>query len=196
MGPGTVVVQTHTCLPKMAVPDPHVRIRLVCRRGTPVADMLTNSPPLPLIIDHIHDNDSMTAEDEAAIMLALQHRDRVRRIRLKMPLSILQELALAMDEEFPMLEYLYMTPSVCNPWFTLPNTFQAPRLRHLILTDFAFPMTSPLIKTNQQYWPRLTLASTHPSICVLAPKRPTPTNLTYTSARDTRDQFSLHYSQP
>src|SRR6267154_3223413 len=35
---------------------------LVCTNGTPVADMLSHSPPLPLIIDyHGHD---ITAEDE------------------------------------------------------------------------------------------------------------------------------------
>jgi hypothetical protein len=128
----------------------HLNLSLLCRRGLPVADILTCSPPLPLIIDHIHDNiyDSISAEDKAGIMLALQHRDRVRRIRLKMPLSILQELVLAMDGEFPMLEYLYITPSECNSWFILLDTFQAPRLRHLILTDFALPITSPLIETN------------------------------------------------
>ena len=88
----------------------HLNLRLVCRRGTPVADMLTNSPPLPLIIDHIRGIDSITAEDEAGIMLALQHRDRVRRIRLEMPFFDLQKLIPAIDEEFPILEYFYIAP--------------------------------------------------------------------------------------
>ena len=124
----------------------HLNLRLVCRRGTPVADMLTNSPLLPLIIDHIRPIDSITAEDEAGIMLALQHRDRVRRIRLEMPLWNLQKLIPAMDEEFPMLEYLYIAPPAkYDSWLILPNTFQAPHLRHLILMNFAFSIRSPLV---------------------------------------------------
>jgi hypothetical protein len=130
----------------------HLNLSLLCRPGTPVADMLTNSPPLPLIIDHIHDNifyDSITAEDAAGIMLALQHRDRVRRIRLQMPLWILWKFIPAINDEFLMLEYLYITPPTKqNSWLTLPNTFQAPHLRHLILMNFAFPITSPLITTS------------------------------------------------
>jgi hypothetical protein len=56
---------------------------LVCTRGTPVADMLAHSPPLPLIIDHINQDPVTTAEDEEGILLALQHHDRVRRVRLE-----------------------------------------------------------------------------------------------------------------
>jgi hypothetical protein len=127
----------------------HLNLCLVCRPGTPVSVMLTNSPPLPLIIDHIRDNGSITAEDEAGIMLALQHRDRVRRIRLEMPLLNLQKLVPAIDEEFPMLEYLYIVPPTkCDSWLILPNTFQAPHLRHLVLLNFNFSIASPLITTS------------------------------------------------
>jgi hypothetical protein len=59
---------------------------LVCTRGTPVADMLAHSPPLPLIIDHINQDPVTTAEDEEGILLALQHHDRVRRVRLQVPI--------------------------------------------------------------------------------------------------------------
>ncbi|KAI0275817.1 hypothetical protein BGY98DRAFT_1098587 [Russula aff. rugulosa BPL654] len=73
--------------------------------------MLANSPPLPLIIDHIlKDQDrDITTEDEEGILLALQHHHRVRRIRLEMPVPNLQKLVTAMDEEFPMLEFLCIT---------------------------------------------------------------------------------------
>src|SRR6266566_5205399 len=88
----------------------YLRLCLVCTTGTPVAHMLANSPPLPLIIDHIlkdQDHD-ITAEDEEGILLALQHHHRVQRIRLEMPVPSLQKLVTAMDEEFPMLEFLYI----------------------------------------------------------------------------------------
>ncbi|KAI0290791.1 hypothetical protein BC826DRAFT_1025269, partial [Russula brevipes] len=63
----------------------------VCTRGTPVADILVHSPPLSLIIDHIHQDPVTTAEDEG-ILLALQYRDSVRRVRLLMPVPNFQKL--------------------------------------------------------------------------------------------------------
>jgi len=75
----------------------------------------------------------------------------VRRIRLGLPVSDLQKLLTAIDEEFPMLEYLYLVPP--SPRDTeselmLPTTFQAPRLRHLMLGLFSFPIRSPLLTTE------------------------------------------------
>lgn len=59
---------------------------LVCTHGTPVADMLAHSPPLPLVIDHADKDHDISTEDEKGIIHALQHRDRVCRIRLWMPM--------------------------------------------------------------------------------------------------------------
>jgi len=85
----------------------HLQVSLVCARGTPVADMLAHFPPLPLIIDHIDDKyHVLSPEDEEGIIFALQHRDRVRRIRIRKSVSILQGLIIALDGEFPVLEYL------------------------------------------------------------------------------------------
>jgi hypothetical protein len=110
--------------------------------------MLANAPPFPLIIDHIlkdQDHD-ITAEDEEGILLALQHHHRVRRIRLEMPVPILQKLVTAMDEDFPMLEFLYITaPTEQDASLVLPQTFQAPHLRHLVLDNVICPITSPLL---------------------------------------------------
>ena len=69
--------------------------------------MLAHSPPLPLTIDRVNLNDDITAEDEEGIILALQHRDRVRPIRLRKSVAILQK---PLDGEFPILEYLYVMP--------------------------------------------------------------------------------------
>ncbi|KAI0276396.1 hypothetical protein BGY98DRAFT_986184, partial [Russula aff. rugulosa BPL654] len=44
----------------------------VCTYGTPVADMLAHSPPLPLVIDYERRRRrDITAEDEEAVILAL-----------------------------------------------------------------------------------------------------------------------------
>jgi hypothetical protein len=139
---------------------------LVCTRGTPVADMLAHSPPLPLIIDYLYPpiaddsddanslddadplDDYVTVKDEEGVALALQHRNRVRRIRIQMPTSNLLRLIMAIDGEFLMLDYLYFTRSSEYPTnLILPKTFQAPRLRHLILLNTAIPIGSPLLIT-------------------------------------------------
>jgi len=107
--------------------------------------MLAHSPPLPLIIDYIDQGHDVTADEEAGIVLALRQRDRVRRIRLVMPVPELQRLIMAMDGEFPRLEHLYIGPPTKHTTgLVLPETFQA-HLRHLILINFAFPLGSPLL---------------------------------------------------
>src|SRR6266404_1090234 len=75
----------------------HLGVSLVCTIGKPVADMLAQSPThLPLIIDYVS-KDDITAEDEEAIVLALEQGDRVRRIRLRMPCLCLQKFTMAID---------------------------------------------------------------------------------------------------
>ena len=131
----------------------HLRLSLVCARGTPVEDMLAHSPPLPLIIDHLDQHNDITAADGQGIALALQHRDRVRRIRLMKSVSILQKYVMALlDGEFPILEYLsiihqrYRRPSIEDSIrLNLPETFRAPHLRHLVLMSFAIPIGSQLL---------------------------------------------------
>ncbi|KAI9461533.1 hypothetical protein F5148DRAFT_1315956 [Russula earlei] len=126
----------------------HLGLCLLCTYGTPVADMLAQSPALPLVMDYINIQCELTAQDEEGMLLALRHRDRVRRIRLWMPVANLEKLIAAMDDEFPMLDYLYiMPPAKHDTPLVLPETLQAPHLRHLILDDFAFPIGAPLLNT-------------------------------------------------
>ena len=107
--------------------------------------MLTHSPPLPIIIDYLHVVTNITAEDKEGILLALKHRDRVRRIRLRAFVTSLERLVAAIEEGFPMLEYLYIEPmSASDLNWSLPSTFRAPRLRHLVLFYFEFPTGSTL----------------------------------------------------
>ena len=142
----------------------HLGLHLVCTHGTPVADMLTHSPRLPLIIDYIDQGRGVTADEEEGIVLALQQRDRVRRIRLMMPVPELQRLIMAMEGEFPILEHLYMGPPTKHTTgLILPGTFQA-HLRHLILINFAFSLGSPLLtNTTAAALVSLVLQRIHPS---------------------------------
>ena len=134
----------------------HLRVSLVCGRGTPVADMLAHSPPVPLIIDHIDEEyDVLTPEDEEGIILALQHRDRVRRIRIMKSISILQKIVIALDGEFPILEYLlikqqhhqllWMEP---DTHLKFPETLRAPHLCQLVIMNFSLPIESPMLTST------------------------------------------------
>ena len=134
----------------------HLRLSLVCARGTPVAEMLAHSPPLPLVIDYLDQNHKVAAEDpdEEGIILALRHRDRVRRIRLRKSIPVLQKIINSLNGEFPVLEYLYvryrkfLRPMVeHNTSLNLPETFRAPHLRHLLLRNFDIPIESPVLTT-------------------------------------------------
>ena len=119
--------------------------------------MLANYPPLPLIIDYFDDKyHDFTAEDEEGINLALKHRDRVRCIRLMKPIPILQKIIIALDGEFPILEFLliqhqrFHRPLIKNiPSLNLPKAFRAPHLRQVFLKNFATPIDSPPLSTME-----------------------------------------------
>ena len=109
--------------------------------------MLAHSPPLPLVIDYWDDTD-ITAEEEEAIILALEQRDRVRRIRIYMSVLKLQKLIMTIDGEYPSLEYLILSdPSKDKRTvLILPETLQTPHLRHLAV-DCSIPIRFPLLGT-------------------------------------------------
>jgi len=116
----------------------YLDICLFCSYGTPVADMLTHLPPLPLVIDYSDEDRDVVAQDEECIILTLQRRLRVRRIRLRMSVLNLRRLVTAMDGKFPMLESLHiksLTNDVNFNGLSLPDTFDAPHLRHFALKN-------------------------------------------------------------
>jgi hypothetical protein len=112
--------------------------------------MLAHSPPLPLVLDYsLNENCNFTAEDEEGIIFALKQRNRVRRIRLNMPVPNLQKLIVAIDEVYPILEQLIIMhlSEENSPILLFPETLQAPHLRHLTLFGFALPIGSQLLTT-------------------------------------------------
>ena len=133
----------------------YLGVSLVCTIGTPVADMLAHPPPLPLFIDYqFGEDDDVTAEDEQEAILALKQLNRVRRVRLQMNVTILQKLVVAMDDEYPMMEYLIIIDPASNKdagqssSLILPGTLQAPRLRHLSLLGLTLPIGCRLLTTS------------------------------------------------
>ena len=126
----------------------HLGLSLLCRRRSPVVQMLAHSPHLPLTIDYHYCNHGITTEDEEGVMLALQRRNHVQRIRFHTSVSDLQKIFTAMDGEFPILEHLSVRPQKThNERLVIPETFQAPHLRRLILRNITFQITSPLFAT-------------------------------------------------
>ena len=116
---------------------------LVCTYGTPVADMLALSPPLPLILHYMDSDRDIKAAAEEGIMLALKQRRRVHRIHFFMPIPNLERLIKVIVKEYPVLEYLIMMSSpevVGTTTWKLPLTFLAPHLRCLVLNDFTLPV--------------------------------------------------------
>ena len=125
----------------------YLRLSLVCINGTPVENMLAHSPPLPLTVDYISE-DSITVEDEEGILLALEQRHRLRHLRLALPVQNLRRLVMAIDDEFPILEYLIIDPFTDDSTaMMLPETLQAPNLRVLALSGFARPIRPRLHPT-------------------------------------------------
>ena len=114
-------------------------------------------------MDYFHP-DRNTAEDDEGIMLALEQHDRVRRVRLWTSAWKLQKFIMAINEEYPLLEYLIIQPSDMYKITTLmlPETLQAPRLHHLMLSRFALPIGSRLL-TNAASIVTLCLFMDHPS---------------------------------
>jgi hypothetical protein len=124
--------------------------------------MLAHSPPLPLTIDY-RSTGGNSAEDKEGILLALEQRHRVRHLRLLFPVEHLQKLVKAIDEEFPILEYLILEHSAKNSTaLVLPETLQAPNLRHLALRGFACSIR-PRLHPTAASLVTLCLVIIHPS---------------------------------
>ena len=127
----------------------YLDLSLVCTYGTPVADMLTHSPHLPLVVDYFQEGRDITADDEEGIIFVLKQRERVLRVRLDAPVTGLQKFVAAMDDEYPILEFLVINlPNEDESTILIiPETLQAPHLRSLDLRGFALPIGCRLLTT-------------------------------------------------
>jgi len=108
-------------------------------KGSRTLDLLTHLPLLPLVVDY---RSGDAGEDNRAILYAIQQRDRIFRIVLQAPSSILHKLTMPMDESFPRLETLSLLPMAKPEEGTeliLASTLLAPNLRHLTLRNLCLP---------------------------------------------------------
>ena len=111
--------------------------------------MLTHSPHLPLVVDYYERGRNITTDDEEGIIFALKQHERVVRVRICMPATGLQKFIAAMDDEYPILEFLVIDLPVEDKSTILifPETLQAPHLRSLYLTGFALLIGCRLLTT-------------------------------------------------
>ncbi|KAF8259153.1 hypothetical protein EI94DRAFT_1752348 [Lactarius quietus] len=122
-------------------------LHLVCTYGIPVEAMLSHSPPLPLIIYYPEIPGKISAADEESAIFALQHHERVRRIHIAAPTTVLCKLFKAMDCEMPMLERLSLHLSTeSRAGLGLPEKLIARILRHLTLSNISLPIQSQLLR--------------------------------------------------
>jgi F-box-like len=124
-----------------------LNLRILCSARTPVREKLALWPPLPLIIQQ---HSLLTSEcDEDNIITALGHNDRVCKIHLQIPSSMVESVFAAMQKTFVALEYLRLAAlGVTAP--VLPDSFlggSATHLRHLVLWHIRppFPVLRKLL---------------------------------------------------
>ena len=127
----------------------YLDLSLVCTYGTPIADMLTHSPHLPLVVDYFERGRGITTDDEEGIIFAFKQRERVLRVRLYAPVTGLQKFIAALDDDYPILEFLVIDLPLedKSTILILPETLQAPHLRSLYLRGSALPIGCPLLTT-------------------------------------------------
>jgi hypothetical protein len=176
VGARTLVVHVHAGLEKVAISHASVGI-------------LPGSLPR-LYTRHARSRHASAFAEDEGILLALQHHDRVCRIRLRMPVPNLQELIVAMEEEYPMLEYLYIaTLTKKKTSLVLPRTTTTlPGLHELCLSNNV-PNACDCLE------PRHALASEDPPICLFPPELFDSTAFVHASVGDPRDVVSRSCSQ-
>ncbi|KAI9452222.1 hypothetical protein BJY52DRAFT_946830 [Lactarius psammicola] len=111
----------------------------LCTNGTPTVDTLDHLSFLPLFVDY-QDVPATGAQDKLGMSHALQLRDRVRRVDLRIPPSSLRELLVFINGSFPILEHLSLSHRAedgTSP--ILPTTLLAPNLRCLTLLGVDLP---------------------------------------------------------
>ena len=130
--------------------------------GSPTVDTLDHLPPLPLLVDYWSTSGmEVTERDELGIYQVLRLHDRLRRIELVLPPSILHKIPVLMNGHFPILEHLYLSFRVhsghCLP-LMLPKAFLAPNLRYLTLPGISPPRRLRML-TSTVFLVRLALSN-------------------------------------
>ena len=126
-------------------------LTLFCTYGSPVRKNLGSLPPFPIIVDYhtIADFSNPSPYHVDDIIAALEHRDRVRTIKLVVTNSLLAILASVMQEPFAALTTLWLSSTSRNAP-VVPNAFlsgPATHLRQIFLEGISFPTLPTLLSS-------------------------------------------------
>jgi hypothetical protein len=118
-------------------------LTLFCTYGTPVRKNIGFLPPLPIILDYLTPSSlrSSAPNYEDDIIAALDHPSRVRSIKLVVTNSLLEMVALVMQEPFPALTTLWLSSKDRNAP-VLPDVFLSdphPQLSQIFFEGISFP---------------------------------------------------------
>jgi hypothetical protein len=122
----------------------YLGLQILCTHGSPIVDTLDHLPPIPIFIEYLLRGfmtgleAAITTQDEIGIYRALQLRDRIRSIKLRLSHPTLGGILMVMNSSFPILEHLCLE-SESTVTVTLPKSFLAPNLRHLVLSGIGLP---------------------------------------------------------
>ena len=174
-----------------------LNLRLVCTSKTPVRDMLTIWPAFPLfIMASVVDTSGVNN-----IIAVLEHRDRVRRIRvdfMDVPSLLSKRVSAAMQEPFPELICLVLSNyGMSRPMLALPDSFlggSSPRLQQLCLRGIPFPGL-PKLLLSATHLVRLTLEDI-PHTGYISPEAMVTALSLLTNLRRFRLEFKSPQSRP
>ena len=131
-------------------------LSLLCKQGTPVRENLGLWPAFPIIVhyaDYPHYFPNISSQDEDNIIAALEHPDRVRRLKFPMTRSLSGKLRTIprahWQEPFPILTQLWLS-SEDGCARVLHRAFlggPAPRLREIHLEGVFFPTLPTLLSS-------------------------------------------------
>ena len=126
-------------------------LTLFCTYGSPVRKNLGCLPPLPIIVDYhtVANFGNPSPDHNDDLIAALEHRDRVRTIKLVVTNSLLGILASVMQEPFVSLTTLWLSSTGRNAP-VVPDAFlsgPAPHLRQICLEGISFPTLPTLLSS-------------------------------------------------
>ena len=146
-------------------------MHIKCTNGNPVVNTLDHLPLLPLFVHYdywLRSASTILEQNELGIYHTLRLHSRICHIKLDLPSSILHKALAFMDQNFPILEHLYLSgpfspDSGHRLPLTLPKAFLATNLRHLTLFGIGLPKRLRLL-TSTVSLVTLTLSNIQTSI--------------------------------
>ncbi|KAH9968525.1 hypothetical protein BGW80DRAFT_656694 [Lactifluus volemus] len=125
-----------------------LNLQLFCTHGTPVKNNLDCWPALPIVMQYPQSSTSFNysnpiseISDADNIMAALQHSDRICKIRLNVTTPLLEKLTTVPQDSFPALESLELERETDNGFILPEESFVGPfpNLHVLHVARIAFP---------------------------------------------------------